>query len=1006
MALKLEQRIHRLAARHGELTQWRVRERVGVEGWNFDGRPIALGAPWPRLDGVVHFAARAEAPAAWPLAETRLSLNLGGESLLSLAYDDGETIRFGLDPNHEEFPLKARRFSIAAEGVARRPFGQPVRDPRLNRAQLIWIDVAVHRFALLIEQISEALDHLREHEVAPHLIGAAEAAFAALDWPSATPDYVARIASSAQQQTIWRLPEMIARPAALDERQRASVVAAHDALVAELKGLQRRFPQQGELALTGHAHIDLAWLWPYEETRRKMRRTFHSALSLMEASPDFRFNQSTAHYYAQVEEDDPALFAKIVEKVKSGQWETIGGLWVEPDTNMPTGESLTRQILYGQRYFQAKFGLRHDICWLPDCFGFSGALPQLLRQGGIDAFFTIKVNWSETNKFPHDLFWWEGLDGSKVLAHTFDNPMEGYCGFVRPDCFLPTWKNFRGKALHETSLLAVGYGDGGGGPTLEMVEREAQLRDFPALPKARWSTVKGFFEGARRSAAARQLPTWSGEIYLELHRATLTSQSGVKRRHRAAERALITAETMASLAHLMGAPPPANLEPQWRVVLKNAFHDILPGSSVAEVYVDAAAELDGAIAHGLAAQRAALEAIVERLPKGEIANALVALNPSLHPRPLQATLEDGSFVATLDEAPPLGVGVFDRAKLKPAPGLGCGRDHLENAHLLARFDAQGRVASLVHKASGREALAGPGNQLWAYSQDKPRNWDAWDVEADYDARGEAVVGVESFALVEQGPHRAAIRVARRYRHSTIAQTYALAANGRRLDIFTEIDWHDRRVFLRSLTPAAVRAPSANYECAYGVVRRPTHANTSWDAAMFEAAAHRFVDLSDPGFGLAVLNDAKYGHSVRGAVIGISLLRSPIYPDPLADEGEQSFTYALFPHAGEWHVGGVREEAENLNQPLACLSAQGLAPGMSAPLGFSGGNIALSALKGAEEGDGLVLRVYEPAGARTDFGFAPPKGWRIVGPVNLMEEPEAERPGFSAFELRSWRLERA
>jgi alpha-mannosidase len=448
------------------------------------------------------------------------------------------------------------------------------------------------------------------------------------------------------QRRIWNYPETVDHPTTLDDAQRATVTKAHDGLVKRLKELQKTYPQQGKLDITGHAHIDLAWLWPYDETRRKMRRTFHTALQLMDQSADFKFNQSTAHYYAQMEEDDPELLEAIKKKVKAGQWEVIGGMWVEPDTNMPTGESLARQVLYGQRYFEKTFGSRHTVCWLPDCFGFSGAMPQLLRQGGIDSFFTIKVNWSETNRFPHDLFWWEGLDGSKVLAHTFENPMQGYNGFVQPDCYIPTWKNFKDKANHDTSLLAVGYGDGGGGVTPEMVEREVQLRDFPAIPHGRWAKVGDFFANAHAQATTTVMPTWSGEIYLELHRATLTSQSDVKRLHRRAERALITAETVASLAHLLGADKPASLESDWRVVLKNEFHDILPGSSIAEVYVDARRELGGVIDNAAVSQAGALSALAGQLGKGDLASGLLVVNPTLTPRPLRATLADGSTVAT------------------------------------------------------------------------------------------------------------------------------------------------------------------------------------------------------------------------------------------------------------------------------------------------------------------------------------------------------------------------
>jgi alpha-mannosidase len=921
-----------------------------------------------------------------------VSLDLGGESLLTLDYQGGARVQFGLDVNHQEFPLAGRRLTIRSESVARLPFGQPVADPRLQRAQLVWLDVALVGFADRIAIVVEAAQALGAHEAAAHLIEAAEAALRAIDWPSTTADYIARIAPAPGQQALWRRPATKPDPAPLNDAERASVVAADAALRAQLAELQRRFPPQGEVAMTGHAHIDLAWLWPYEETRRKLRRSFSTALALMQAAPEFRFNQSTAHYYAQLEEDDPALFAAIRERVAAGQWEPIGGLWVEPDTNMPCGESLARQILYGQRYFERAFGQRHRVCWLPDCFGFSPALPQLLRQGGIDSFLTIKVTWSETNAFPHDLFWWEGLDGSRVLAHTFDNPVNGYNGEARPGCVAPTWANFRAKTRHPETLLAIGYGDGGGGPTPQGIDNERLMRELPALPRARWVRVDEFFARAHAGAAASDAtPTWRGEIYLELHRATLTTQSGVKRRHRRAEAALLTAETAASLAHLLGAPAPQSLEPQWRVLLKNQFHDILPGSSVREVYQDAEAELDGVIAAGRGEQQRALEAIAGKLPKGGLDDALIVVNPSLSTRPLRLTLDDGAFVAADATIPPLAITVVSRAALTPPASLSIDKRRLENATLRVEIGDDGSIASLIHKPTQREALAGRGNQLWLYPQDKPRAWDAWDVEEDYARRGEE-----------------ALRVERSWRSSRIVQTYALAANGRRLDIDTFIDWRDRRVLLRSLTPASVRAERARFECAFGVVTRPTHRNTSWDEAQFEVAGHRFADLTEPGFGLALLNDAKYGHSARDNVLGLSLVRSPVLPDPLADEGEQRFAYALMPHARSWHEGGVREEAEDLNQPLLVSPARGLAPGTFAPLGGDGLAAGLGALKPAEDGDGLILRVYEPAGARGRFALRLPDGWRDAGPIDLLEQPGAPKAEgwLSPFEVRSWRLRRA
>jgi alpha-mannosidase len=1012
MPLRIDQRLERLQARLRETAFWRARQTREIEGWRCDGAPIAVGAPWPSRDGIVRFEAVASVPDDWPLEEARLSLDLGGESLLTLDYEGGDRVAFGLDVNHQEFPLAGRSLTIRSESVARRPFGQPVAEPRLQRARLVRLDLALVRFADLLAIVVEAAETLAAHEAAEHLVEAAEAALRAIDWPSTTADYIARVAAAPSQQALWRRPETKSDPAPLSDAERASIATAETALRARLAELRRRFPPQGEVAMTGHAHIDLAWLWPYEETRRKLRRSFSTVLALMAQAPEFRFNQSSAHFYAQVEEDDPALFAAIKARVASGQWEPIGGMWVEPDANMPCGESLARQILYGQRYFERVFGQRHRVCWLPDCFGFSPALPQLLRQGGVDSFLTIKVTWSETNKFPHDLFWWEGLDGSRVLAHTFDNPVSGYNGEARPGCIAPTWANFRAKARHPETLVAIGYGDGGGGPTPQGIDNERLMRELPALPRARWARVDDFFARAHASAAATDAtPVWRGEIYLELHRATLTTQSGVKRRHRRAETALIAAETATSLAHLLGAEAPQSLEPHWRVLLKNQFHDILPGSSVREVYQDAEAELDGVIAAGQVEQARALAAIADRLPKGPLDDALVIVNPSLSARPLRLTLDDNDFVAADETVPPLGVKVVSRAALRPPAGLSIDKRRLENATLRVEIGEDGTIASLLHKPTQREALAGRGNQLWLYPQDKPRAWDAWDIEEDYAACGEEWRALDSIAIAENNPHRVALRVERSWRASRIVQTYALAANGRRLDVETFLDWRDRRVLLRSLTPAAVRAERAAFECAFGVVTRPTHRNTSWEEAQFEVAGHRFADLSEPGFGLALLNDAKYGHSARDNVLGLSLARSPVYPDPLADEGEQRFTYALAPHAGSWHEGGVREEAEDLNQPLLVGLARGLAPATLAPLGCDGlaaGQTAgLGALKAAENGDGLILRVYEPSGARGRFALRLPEGWRETGAVDLLEQPNAPKAEgwLTPFEVRSWRLRR-
>jgi len=1009
-----KQRLDRLAVRIEELTHWRDRVVQDLPAWQFNGRPIALGERWPHTDGLVCLT---HDEVAAPGEDAVLEVDAGGEGLLTIHVSNGSSRSFGLDPYHRRFPLGDAPFSVQIEAVARSPFGVPNRDPRLTVARVVRPDRAVETLVRRLSLVLEAGRVLGDHEVVALLIEAAERALQRLDWPSATIPYLSRTAASPRMLSIWSLPAGLqARPDGLTDAERATVTAAADSLAVELEALRDRFPPQGAVALTGHAHLDLAWLWPLEETRRKARRTFHSASDLLDRYADLVFNQSSAQLYAFVESDDPDLFAAIRRQVAGGQWEPIGGMWVEPDANMPAGESLVRQLLYGQRYFKSHFGAYHDICWMPDCFGFTPALPQILRGSGIKRFFTIKVTWSETNRFPYDLFWWEGLDGSRVLAHVFDNPSDpasstsGYNGNVGPSPSLETWRRYRGKADSAETLLSVGYGDGGGGVTAEMAERSREMARLPVIPHTRFDTVRAFFERAERSVVERSLPVWTGELYLELHRGTLTTQGRTKWLHRRAERDLVAAEVAGSLAALAGATLPESLEQQWRVLLRNQFHDILPGSGIREVYQRAEQELAGVVAEAGSALESALAELSQRVvPEGN-ESGILALNPDLSARPLRiestellpgAQSVEGGYVLTSPETVPLlGIRVVTHFA---GPGVRADERSLENESVRIVLDDAGRLISVRDKIAGREALAGPANQIWAYV-DKPREWDAWDIDAGYADQGEEIVATE-IAVVERGPHRAALRVTRHFRDSRIVQDIRLWSNSRRIEFKTSVSWHDRHWLLQARFPLAIRARNATFETAFGVVERPTHRSTSWDSARFEVAAHRFVDLSEPGYGVALLNDGKYGHHALRNELGISLLRSPTYPDPLADEGEQTFTYALLPHAGSWIEGGVLAEAEDLNRPLLFRAVRGTA-GAWQPIRLDGPPLGLGALKRAEDGDGLILRVYEPQGARGPVGLQLPDGWTASADLDLLERVQRDADlSVLPFQIRTWLLEK-
>jgi alpha-mannosidase len=1038
------QRLERHARRIEELRLWRNAYESHIKGWRFvagEGREhdIQPGEPWPEIGIPVRLSSRARVPEEWAGLPVELELWLGGEGFVEISAA-GRRTAGGLNPFHRTFPVLdvargGEEVSVEAEVVSKGMFGSNVSEPRLELARLVVPQMEVRALERDLAAVFEACAALEDHEAVPRLLDALDAASTILSttWPTATevtltrylegyarpagdaanglpPTYAEKLVDINQDLgEPWSLPPPPGPLVPLPEEAREAGREARKRLAERLGRIGEDYPPIGRLALTGHAHLDLAWLWPVAETRRKARRTFASVLGLMDRYEDFVFNQSSAQLYRWIEDDDPGLFGRVRERVAEGRWEPVGGSWVEPDCQIPSGESFARQLFYGQRYFEDRFGHRCTVAWFPDTFGYSPGLPQLLSGAGLSGFFTYKLNWNETNDFPHDLFLWEGIDGTSVVAHTFENPGTDYNGDIAPRDVLGTWRNFGGKRYHAESLFSFGWGDGGGGPSEKMLENFARLQNFPAMPRLRMARVDAFFARLPEDT----LPRWVGELYLELHRGTLTTQARVKKLNREAEHRLQEAEAFATLAAGRGvAYPREELERLWKTVLLNQFHDILPGSSISEVYQDTHPELENAVATAEKLRDKALRELAGdnvRSPRG----AIVA-NAALHPRPLTAVLRvtDGGAVVALDGEPlptqRVQEGLLVHAPGRTVPGLGwvsvdvrndasveapgpatsgvrIDGTSIENELLRVEIGADGSLDRVYDKKADREVLDGRSNRLFAYA-DKPANWDAWDVEMGYEAEGDEVPGAESVEVLESGPLRAAVRVERRFRDSWISQTYLLLAGSRRLDIETRVQWHERQVLLRALFPLRIRSHEATFETMYGVVKRPTHRNTTWDEARFEVCAHRFADLSEPGYGVALLNDGKYGHSARDNVLGISLLRGPLYPDPLADEGEHRFTYSLFPHPGDWTEAGVTREAHSLNSPLVVRDGKA----ETAEFGLlraEGVELALGALKPAEDGRGEILRLYEPHGARGEctLRFAHPV--ESVRRTNLLEEPE-------------------
>lgn len=1016
-----KRRLDRIARWLVEIRAWRNARVAPVPEWTFtaaDGttHDITIGSPWPSIDTPVTMTATATIPKSWGGHNVELELWLGGEGFVKLTPGHQE----GLNPFHHDFKITSsaeggEQIAIEAEVVPKGMFGTHVHGPALERAHLTIPHKEVRDLETDLKMLVQAAQQLVDHEVFSHLLDLVDAAYRELapHWPSSTD--VARVRYISGDEDggahynlgqgdysrpafegtlpifgIWHVPPRAGSFEPLPAEAIAATVTAREVIAAGLDRLKPMYPPVGNILLSGHAHIDLAWLWPVAETRRKVRRTFSSVLHLMDQYEDFTFNQSSAQAYAWIAEDDPAVFERIKERVAEGRWDVVGGMWLEPDSQVTGAESYVRQIFYGQRFFEEHFKLRNDAAWLPDVFGFSAGVPQILKAGGIDRFFTIKVNWSEVNPFPFDIYWWEGIDGSKVLAHHFSNPGEGYNGNITPLDTLGTWKNFKGKRVHDQTLLSFGWGDGGGGPSDEMLQNYARIKDYPVLPKLEMGTVEDFFD----HLPTENIPTYVGELYLELHRGTLTTQGLVKKLNRESEHLLAETEAFAALAALDGATYPHEaFDTAWKTVLLNQFHDILPGSSINEVYQDTHREMREVVENVTATRAEVLSTLA-----GSGSDVLIA-NPSLHPRtitavvPGDAAVEGGQAVegGTLVHRPGQQTGGFTLSPLPAATdvapvsvsGDASTGITLENDLIRYVIGPDGTIAEAWDKAVGRTFLADRANQLWAYV-DRPRAWDAWDIDETYENAGAEITEVDGIEVTETGPLRVSVRVTRSWRSSTIVQTYRLLTDSKQLDIDTHIDWHERMMLVRTQFPTSIHAHEAVGETMYGVHHRPTHRNTPYEQARFEVGAQRFLDISEPDYGVALLNNGKYGHSVLGSTLGISLVRGPMHPDPFADEGEHDFSYAVFPHTGNWTNGGVVRAAQEFNAPMTAVTGSASASSESL-VSSSGLELGFSALKQAHDRDGIVLRVYEPHGSSGESTIAFNRSVKSVTRVNLLEE---------------------
>lgn len=814
--------------------------------------------------------------------------------------------------------------------------------------------------------------------------------------------------------------------AMLDRLDPLDVVGTAAAARAELAAVlaSPAVPSAHRISAIGHAHIDSAWLWPVRETVRKCARTFSNVVRLMEDDPEVMFACSQAAQYEWMRDRYPNVFADIADRVAEGRWVPVGGMWVEADGNVSGGEALARQFLHGQRFFREHFGVTCTEVWIPDVFGYPASMPQLYRLAGCDRFLTQKMSWNATNVFPHHTFWWEGIDGSQVFTHF--PPVDTYNASFRADELVGSVRRFREKGHATRSLMPFGYGDGGGGPNAKMLEQWHRVRDLEGMPRIEMESPRAFFDAA--IAEYPDAPVWVGELYLEIHRGTYTSQARTKVGNRRSELLLREAELFAVLAGA-GSPdayPAAELDRTWKTVLFHQFHDILPGSSIGWVhreaeatYAEVAETLEGIIGTSLGgvAGAAGRAVVANAAPHDRVEVALVdATVASALGGGLDSAIDTGSartqtlsdgLVAVRLAAPAMGIA--PAVALEVDQPVAAGGRTLDNGVLRVEVADDGTLSSVIHLPSGREALAaGSRGALVQLHHDLPADYDAWDIDEYYRNRVEDLCGPCDIELIDAGPLVGRIRVRRRFRSSEITLTYELRAGSRRLDVACEIDWHERHHLLKLGFDLDVRTTDATREIQFGHLETPIHTNTTWDAARFEVCAHRWVDVGEPGFGVAILNDGRYGHdftrrvardgSASSTVARVSLLKGATFPDPRGDLGHHRVTVSLMPHDMPFRKAGVIAEGYRLNLPLRVVAPTsgsgpvadaGAVP--AAPVAVDRPSVVVEAVKLAEDGSGdLVVRLYESYGARAEPEVR--FGWPVdVVAVDLLEDEREDLP---------------
>lgn len=990
----------------------------------FDGwERLETGEHWTGRDRYLWMHRDITIPASWKgkravgifdFGKTGAGNNSGFESLCYLNEEPFQ----GVDANHQEVFFPEEMYGEEVSMTFRLWSGlegggvPTAQEHQIKRADLAWLDEEVDDFYYLGQMVQETIENLDENNpIRYDLRTALDAACHCIDW--ACPG------SEEFYESVHQADRLLNEK--IDKMDKHSLVNVY---------------------CVGHTHIDVAWLWRLKHTHEKISRSFSTVLRMMEMFPEYIFLQTQPQLYEYIKEDFPEIYEKIQEKVKEGRWEADGAMWVEADCNLTSGESLTRQILIGSKFIKDEFGTDVEYLWLPDVFGYSWALPQILKKSGIDMFMTTKISWNQYNRMPHDTFKWKGIDGSEVLTHFITTPepwnepgswFYTYNGKLMPKTVKGVWDAYSEKEMNKDLLIAYGFGDGGGGVNRDMLEQRRRLDKIPGLPHVKTSTAGEYFRKLKDTVknTDQYVNTWDGELYLEYHRGTYTSQGYNKRMNRKMELLYRRAEWLTVMQGLLeGCLDKAEQEELtkgWKMILTNQFHDIIPGSSIHEVYEDCRKDYPK------------IQSIAEKVEKDFVKvsedraeNTWTVWNGSAWERDELISIsaedkdmEDGYFTDTKGRVLPVQRGdgkLYVRAEQVPAMGhsIICfhpGKSQEEqNGFVISGREIEtpfyhlilndyGQISRLYDKTYGREVLAAGerGNVLQMF-EDKPIDNDAWDIDIFYQQKMREITDLTVFEVTECGPLKLTIHMEWKYMKSTVVQDMSLYRDSRRIDFKTEVDFHERQQLLKAAFPVDIRSTYATYDVQYGNVRRPNHWNTSWDQARFESVAHRFADLSERNYGVSLLNDCKYGHDIKDNVMRISLLRSGLQPDHLQDQGVHQFTYSLLPHQGDFVEGRTVQEACALNDAMKVTKGGTKVP-FESFVTFDNDQVEVDAVKKSEDGNYIVLRFHEFAGSSQEVEVTPGFAYTSWREGDLRERPlqEAQPAGKIRMKLHPYEI---